>query len=169
MTAACSRMTASGVPAQREEAVPQLGRLDIPEPELQLPERRHIGKHRRALCARDGKQLDPRVLIEGHHRRGGVEHGLDLGAKQPDRCRARAAIGHMLEIDAVDLPNIAPGSATACRHGAVVHLARIGPGIGDELLDAVDRDILVDRKGELEGAHAGDWRQILQRIESRAA
>ncbi len=134
-----------------------------------LADGRDIGHRRVARFLHDGEHADLAAVEVRHRARETEERDLDVAADEIVDGGAAAAIGHVQDVDAGFLAQQLAGKVVrrADAGGAVVDLARIGPGIGDQLGDRMRGKIRMH--GEADDVRAGidDGREILHRVERR--
>ena len=147
---------------RREQAVP---RRDVEARQARFGHRRQVGRERRARGGRHRQRLQ----LAGLDLRRGVgevvEHELDVAGEQRLRRRRAALVRNVDDVGAgVDLEQLAgemPGAAVAARTER--QLARIGLGVGDELLDRIHRQRRVDHQHVRRGGEQRDRHEILDR------
>src|SRR5262249_44279789 len=100
-------------------------------------------------------------------RRQNIERGLYLPAEQINEHRRRAAIVHMEQIDIEShleqLDGDMSGGGPAERSDA--DLGRVGPGVGDELRNRIDRNRWMYLQDERKAVQAGDHHDVADEVE----
>ncbi len=128
---------------------------------------RHVGQLGRALGRGDGDgaQLARAHVLDG--RGHVVEHDRDLVAQEVRHGRRTALVGHVLHVHLghalEQLARQVDGTAAARR--AEVDLARVGLGVGDQLLHRLERLRGVGDQQVGHVGHAGQGREVLHGIE----
>ncbi len=129
----------------------------------------HVRQQRRALLGQHGERAHA-VAGDLRHRGGGQRAEIvDAAGDQVLHQRAGAAIGDMGQVHLGRQLELRAGEmgAGADAGGAVLHLALVGVGVGDELLEVVDREVVARHQHQRLLDHQRDRRKIADRIVER--
>ena len=127
---------------------------------------RHVGQLRDALWRGDGKRAQPAGLDERQQHAGAFEGHLHVAGDHVGDRRSAALVRHMHDVDAGPrLEHFADQMRQyADAAGGKVHLARIGLGIGDQLLHGIRRHRRIDHEDVGAFADQRDRVKACQRI-----
>ncbi len=130
---------------------------------------RQVRQRRRALLVEDRQRLDGAAV---DLRLGGgddLAQEVDAAAGEVLHRRSGAAIGNVVDIGPQDVveQHAAEMGGRAGAGRAELHLALIGLGVGDELLEVADRQILAHGQDDRNLRHQCDRREIVDRAVER--
>ena len=151
---------------RRKQRVPRIGLEPL---RAFLCGGRQVRKRRRTLLVEDRERLHGAAV--DLRLRGGddLAQEVDAPALQVLHRRAGAAIGHMRDVGAehVVQQHAAKMRGRAGAGRAELHLALVLLGVGDELLEAVDRQVLAHRQDDRHLGEQRHRRELLDRIVER--
>ncbi len=134
-----------------------------------LDERRHVRQVRPAFRPGDGE----RAKLAGLDLRNEDQHAVDgemrLPANEIGHRRRRAFVGNVGDVESgLGLEQGAQEMRRRAEAGAVVELARVGLGVGDELRDRLRRHVGPDHHDVRQQRRGRDRDEVLERIDVEA-